>query len=298
MARHLPPLNALRFFEAAARHRSFVRAADELHVTPAAVSQQIRLLEDHLGVVLFKRGRVLVLNESAQDALALISDAFDQLERAALRMRSNSVAGPLIVSAPPAFAAHWLIPRLEDFYARYPEVEIRLGATRRVVDFTMEEVDVAIRFGGSMHPGLSAERLMQETIVPVAVPGIAASIGSLEDLSRVNLIEYDWDAMQGVFPGWQAWLAALGRSAAPLNIRRFGDADLAISAAIAGLGVALTWQSLISSDLQSGRLVRVLDHALPTELSYHLVMPQNRAALGKVAAFRAWLFEQVENSQA
>lgn len=296
MSRHLPPLNALRFFEAAARHKSFVRAAAELHVTPAAVSQQIRLLEDHLGVALFKRGRVLVLNESAEDAAALIGDAFDQLERAALRMRSGSVAGPLVVSAPPAFAAHWLIPRLGDFYARYPDLEIHLSATRRLVDFAMEEVDVAIRFGGSMHPGLSVERLMPETIVPVAAPAIAASIGSLEDLLRVSLIEYDWDAMQGVFPGWQAWLAALGAAAAPVHIRRFGDADLAISAAIEGLGVALTWRSLISSDLKSGRLVQVLDHSLPTDLSYHLVMPKNRSALSKVAVFRAWLFEQVEQS--
>ena len=135
MARHLPPLNALRFFEAAARHHSFVRAAEELHVTPAAVSQQIKLLEEYLGVTLFKRGKSLALNESAKDALHLISDAFDQLERAMLRVRSGSIAGPLTISAPPAFASRWIIPRLHDFYARYPDVEIHLLATRRVVDF-------------------------------------------------------------------------------------------------------------------------------------------------------------------
>lgn len=160
MARRLPPLNALRFFEAAARHRSFVRAAEELHVTPAAVSQQIKLLEEHLGVVLFKRGKTLALGESASDALPLVSEAFDQLERAMLKVRSGCSTGPLIVSTPPAFAAHWLIPRMEDFHARHPQVEIHLLATRRLVDFSLEDVDVAIRFGDGAYPELHVERLM------------------------------------------------------------------------------------------------------------------------------------------
>ena len=293
MARHLPPLNALRFFEAAARHRSFVRAAEELHVTPAAVSQQIKLLEDYLGVSLFKRGRTLVLNESAHDALHLVSDAFDQLERAMLRVHSGSIAGPLNVSTPPVFAARWLIPRMDDFYARYPDVEIHLLATRRVVDFSMEEIDVAIRFGSGPHPGLSVESLMPEVIVPVAAPGLAATIKTPDDLVHANLIEDDWHIMRGAFPEWKALLATLGVVDVPLSIRRFGDADLAIQAAINGLGITLTWQSLVLNDLKSGRLVRVLNHSIPTDLSYQLVMPKNKAVLSKVAAFRAWLFEQV-----
>ena len=293
MARHLPPLNALRFFEAAARHRSFVRAAEELHVTPAAVSQQIKLLEDYLGVSLFKRGRTLVLNESAHDALHLVSDAFDQLERAMLRVHSGSIAGPLNVSTPPVFAARWLIPRMDDFYARYPDVEIHLLATRRVVDFSMEEIDVAIRFGSGPHPGLSVESLMPEVIVPVAAPGLAATIKTPGDLAHANLIEDDWHIMRGAFPEWKALLATLGVVDIPLSIRRFGDADLAIQAAINGLGITLTWQSLVLNDLKSGRLVRVLNHSIPTDLSYQLVMPKNKAVLSKVAAFRAWLFEQV-----
>ena len=293
MARHLPPLNALRFFEAAARHRSFVRAAEELHVTPAAVSQQIKLLEDYLGVSLFKRGRTLVLNESAHDALHLVSDAFDQLERAMLRVHSGSIAGPLNVSTPPVFAARWLIPRMDDFYARYPDVEIHLLATRRVVDFSMEEIDVAIRFGSGPHPGLSVESLMPEVIVPVAAPGLAATIKTPGDLAHANLIEDDWHIMRGAFPEWKALLATLGVVDIPLSIRRFGDADLAIQAAINGLGITLMWQSLVLNDLKSGRLVRVLNHSIPTDLSYQLVMPKNKAVLSKVAAFRAWLFEQV-----
>lgn len=292
MARHLPPLNALRFFEAAARNLSFARAAEELHVTPAAVSQQIKLLEDYLGVDLFKRGKTLVLNESAHDALHLVSDAFDQLERAMLRVHSGSIAGPLNVSTPPVFAARWLIPRMDDFYARYPDVEVHLLATRRIVDFSMEEVDMAIRFGRGQHPGLIVESLMSERIVLVAVPDLAASIKTPDDLAHTNLIGDDWHIMRGDFPEWKALLATLGVVDAPLNIRRFGDADLAIQAATNGLGITLAWQSLVLNDIKSGKLVRVLNHSIPTNLSYQLVMPKNKAMLSKVAAFRAWLFEQ------
>lgn len=292
MARRLPPLNALRFFEAAARHRSFVRAAEELHVTPAAVSQQIKLLEDHLGVTLFKRGKTLVLSDSANDALHLVSEAFDQLERAMLKVRSGSAAGPLIVSTPPAFAARWLIPRMDDFHARHPEVEIHLLATRRPVDFSMEDVDVAIRFGTASHPELNVERLMPETIVAVAASELAASFQTPADLARANLIEDDWHIMRGAFPEWETLLATLGVVDRPLRIRRFGDADLAIQAAIAGLGVTLAWHSLVTNDLKTGRLVQVLNHEMPTDLGYHLVMPKNRTMLSKVAAFRTWLFEQ------
>jgi LysR family glycine cleavage system transcriptional activator len=296
MSRHLPPLNALRFFEAAARHRSFVRAAEELHVTPAAVSQQIKLLEEHLGITLFKRGKTLVLNESATDALHLVSDAFDQLERAMLRIRSGSIAGPLTISTPPAFASHWLVPRLKDFYARYPDVEIHLLATRRIVDFAMEEVDMAIRFGNDIYPGLSVERLMPESIVPVATPKLAKSIKNVADLAQAKLIEDDWHIMRGTFPEWKALLAASGISDTPLHIRRFGDADLAIQAAVNGLGVTLAWHSLVADDLDAGRLAVVLDHRIPTELSYQLVMPKNKTMLNKVSAFRAWLFEQAAQS--
>ncbi|ADE11406.1 transcriptional regulator GcvA [Sideroxydans lithotrophicus] len=298
MARHLPPLNALRFFEAAARHRSFIRAAEELHVTPAAVSQQIKLLEDHLGVALFNRGKTLVLNESAHDALHLVSDAFDQLERAMLRVRSGSIAGPLTISTPPVFAARWLIPRLNDFYLRYPDVEVHLLATRRIVDFSMEEVDMAIRFSSDPHPGLSVERLMPEWIVAVATPELAASIKTPADLLHADLIEDDWHIMRGTFPEWKTWLAGLGVVDAPLNVRRFGDADLAIQAAVNGLGVTLAWHSLVQNDLGSGRLVQILGHNIASDLSYQLVMPRNKSMLNKVAAFRAWLFEQAADPAA
>ena len=295
MARRLPPLNALKFFEAAARHRSFVRAAEELHVTPAAVSQQIKLLEDHLGVALFKRGKTLSLSESASDVLHLVSEGFDQLERAMLKIRSGSSTGPLIVSSPPAFAARWLIPRMDDFHAAHPEIEIHLRASRRPVDFSIEDVDVAIRFGSGNYSGLEVEQLMPEMIVAVAAPELAALIRTPADLAGFNLIEDDWHIMRGMFPEWETLLATLGVAGPPLRVRRFSDAELAIQAAVTGLGVTLGWHSLVADDLKAGRLVRILNHAIPSDLGYHLVMPKNRTMLAKVSAFRAWLVEQAAN---
>ncbi len=293
MARHLPPLNALRFFEAAARHRSFIRAAEELHVTPAAVSQQIKMLEEHLGVTLFKRGKTLTLNESAADALHHISDAFDQLERTMLRVSSGSISGPLVVSAPPVFASRWLIPRLADFYARYPDIEMQLFATRRVVDFSMEDVDLAIRFGSIAQPGLTVETLMTEVVIPVAAPAIAATIKVPADFARADLIGDDWHITRSTIPEWKDWLASIGVIGQALRVRRFGDADLTIQAALNGLGITLIWRSLVLNDLKAGRLAQVQDYFIPTDHSFQLVMPRNKAMLSKVAAFRDWLFEQV-----
>ncbi len=293
MPRRLPPLNALRMFESAARLGSFARAAEELHVTPAAVSQQIKLLESHLGVTLFSRGKSSHLSESASAVLPLITEAFDQLERAVSRVRASHTDGPLVVSAPPAFAARWLIPRLDDFHASHPGVELRLMATRRLVDFALEDVDLAIRFGAGAYPELYVERLMSESIVLVAAPKLATAITAPNDLAHCILLEDEWHTVDGVFPDWETWLATLGvKTDKPLHVQYFSDSSLAIQAAVAGLGVTLAWHSLVLDDLKSGRLVRLLDQAIPTTLGYHLVMPQNRSTLGKVVAFRTWLVEQ------
>jgi LysR family glycine cleavage system transcriptional activator len=232
MPRELPPLNALRAFEAAARHLSFVRAAEELHVTPAAISQQVKLLEDHLGASLFHRGKKLALSDAGNAALPLVSEAFDQIERAMLKMRPNSLGDTLVISAPPAFAARWLIPRLEDFQSRHPNIELRLHATKRLVNFQVEDVDVAIRFGAGSYPDLIVERLMPETIIPVAAPALAAIINTADDLINCTLLEDEWHVDNGVFPDWATWLATLGvNNVAPLRVRQFGDANLTIQAA-------------------------------------------------------------------
>ncbi len=294
MTRRLPSLNALRAFEAVARQLSFVRAAEELHVTPAAVSQLVKQLEGYLGTTLFRRGRQLALSESASVALPLVSEAFDQLERAVARLRAGSGRGSLVVSVAPTFAARWLIPRLEDFHARHPDIELRLLATRRLVDFVLEDVDVAIRLGSGAYPGLHVERVIEESIVVVAAPAIAGGIRSPADLVRQTFLWDEWHSHLGLFPGWESLLAAQGVAwNGALRIQRFSDSNLAIQAALAGLGVTLAWRSLVADDLKAGRLVQVLAQALPSAYIYSLVMPPGRLALAKVAAFRDWLLAQV-----
>jgi len=286
-------MTALRAFEAAARHLSFARAAEELHVTPAAVSQQIKQLEDYLGLSLFRRGKTLALSDPAAEVVALMTDAFDRLERAVDRLRVGRDDGPLVVSAPPTFASRWLVSRLDDFEARHPDIELRLHATRRLVDFALEDVDVAVRFGSGPYDGLHADRLMPEAIVPVAAPALAEQVKTPADLVQRTLLyddAADWDP---TFPDWDTWLTSLD-VAVPggLRIRHFGDSNLVIQAASAGLGVALVWHSLVADDIQAGRLVRLFGKSLPTGHGYHLVIPPNRLDVPRIAAFRAWMLEQ------
>lgn len=291
MSRRLPPLTALRAFEAAARQLSFARAADELHVTPAAVSQQIKQLEAYLGVSLFRRGRRLALSDAAAAVLPLLSEGFDQLERAVSRLRAGNDDGPLVVSTPPTFAARWLVSRLDDFQARHPDIELHLHASRRLVDFSTEDVDVAIRFGPGPYPGLHAERLMPEAIVPVAAPSLAGDIAAPADLLRHTLLSYDGRAWDLALPDWDTWLSSLGVSG-HLRIRRLGDSNLVIEAAASGLGVALMWYSLVADNLREGRLQRLFGGSLPTDHGYHLVVPPSRLHVPKIAAFRQWMLEQ------
>lgn len=292
MSRHLPSLRALRAFEAAARHLSFARAADELHVTPAAVSQQIKALEAELGIVLFQRGPHLTLSARAQDVLAEISEGFDSLERATARLRCVRQDGPLVVSMPPTFAARWLIPRLERFHAAHPGIDLRLMTTPRLVDFATEDVDGAVRYGSGRYAGLDAILLKSEMVLPVAVPSLAEKLKTPADLLTVPLLHnqaMNWDSGH---PDWIRWLTDNGVEV-PRNptIRSFNDATLLIEAVTAGLGVALTWRGMIREDLRSGRLVapfpgRWLKHA------YYLVSPPWRRTNQSWSAFRDWILAE------
>jgi LysR family glycine cleavage system transcriptional activator len=295
MSRRLPSLTALRAFEAAARHRSFSRAAAELHVTPAAVSQLVKQLEDTLKVKLFRRGKTLALSDAAAAAIPFLSDAFDRLEQAVNRLRGGEAAGPLVVSTPPAFAAHWLIPRLDDFHARHPDIELRLLATRRPVDFEVEDVDLALRFGSGPFPGLHVEKLMTESLLPVAAPAVAARIKKPRDLLACTLLNDESQAVDPTRPDWETWLASFGLNPKqPLRLRHFSDANLVIQAAIAKLGIALVWQSLVADALRTGSLVRVLGKSLATDKAYHLVTPPGHLQLDKVVAFRKWILSQLK----
>jgi len=290
MSRRLPPLTALRAFEAAARHLSFARAAEELHVTPAAISQQVKLLEETLGGALFLRGARLALTERAREGLPSLSDAFDRLERAAEHLRPAARDdGPLVISLSPSFAARWLIPRLPRFEAARPDIEVRLAATTRLVDFEAEGIDVAIRYGSGRYPGLHSERLRAEAVVAVAAPGLAGRLTAPADLLDAVLLHnaaMDWD---GTFPDWPGWLRNAGvTSDQSLKIRQFGDAILVMEAALAGLGVALVWQTLIEEDLAAGRL-KALFPSAPLLNAYHVVCPPQKLRKPAVAAFRDWV---------
>jgi len=297
MTRRLPHLTALRAFEAAARHLSFTLAAEELHVTPAAISQQIKQLEEYLGVSLFRRGRNLALSDAAVAALPQLSEGFDLLEKAVIRLQGGNDDGPLVISVPPTFASRWLMARLDDFQSHHPEIELHLHASRRLVDFSMEEVDVAVRFSSGAFPGLHADRLMAEAIVAVAAPSLAATIADPADLLTHTLLNDDARSWDPTFPDWDTWLSSLDVTG-QLRLRHFSDSNLVIEAATAGLGVALMWHSLVADELRAGRLVRLFGSTLPTSHGYHLVVPPNRLLVPKIAAFREWMLRQAQQQSA
>jgi LysR family glycine cleavage system transcriptional activator len=293
MSRNLLPLRALQAFEAAARHGSFARAARELHVTPAAISQQIKLLEDQIGQPLFDRSPTLRLSAGAQPVVRPLREALDLLEQVSKQLKPGQSERALVVSAAPSFAARWLIPRLERFGTRHPDIELRLLATTRMVDFEAEDVDLAVRYGSGRYPGLHVERLRAESVIVIAHPRLAAGLRQPADLAGATLLHNSFLNWDPTFPDWPAWLRDAGVAApAPLRIRTFDDANLVIEAALAGLGVALTWRTLVNEELASGRVVALFQEQ-PLANAYHFVCPLARLAQPRVAAFRQWLLDEM-----
>lgn len=291
MSRRLPPLNALRAFEAAARHLSFTKAAEELHVTQAAVSHQIKGLEEWLGAPLFLRqNRNLCLTEAGQAYLPTIKLAFDGLADATERLFRQDHGGALTVSTMPSLAAKWLVMRLGSFQERHPDIDVRLQTSSALVDFATQDVDVAIRFGTGHWPGLRAERLMEEEIFPVCSPGLLRPDRPLNcpnDLRHYPLLHDDYVIT------WRLWLEAAG--AAEVDTSRgavFTDSALMLQAAAAGRGVALARHVLATDDIAAGRLVRLFDVAVPGDFAYYVVAPPHYFQRPKVRAFRDWLFEE------
>jgi LysR family glycine cleavage system transcriptional activator len=291
MARRLPPLNALRAFEAAARHLSFTRAAEELNVTQAAVSHQIKSLEESLGMPLFRRlNRALALTDAGQVYLPPLREAFDILSDATARLRASGSAGTLTVSAMPSFAARWLVPRLPRFQRLHPDIDVRTSSTAQLVDFTNQDVDIAIRFGRGGWPDLSVERLLGEEIFPVASPQLRDGpppIRTPEDLRGATLLHDDFAI------AWPDYLKVAGLpDFAATRGPRFSDTAHLLQAAAAGHGVALARGALASDDIAAGRLVRLFDLTLPSETAYWVVMPPHYLKRPKVRAFRDWLFSE------
>ena len=301
--RRLPPLNALRAFESAARHMNFSRAADELSVTPGAVSQQIQNLEDYIGAPLFKRTpKGLLLTDGAQTALPALREAFDRLAEAASQLTAASDGRRVTVSAAPSFAAKWLVPRLARSEAQCPEVDVWLSAGMELVDFADGEVDVAIRYGSGRYPGLEVSRLMGETVIAVAAPALLAEkpLDAPDDLARHTLLHDGSPDADESCPDWPMWLAARGlKSIDGARGPRFNQSSLVIEAAVGGRGVALAKGTLAQADLDAGRLVApLLSSTTPLDLAYHLVHPKAKGRLKQVRAFTTWVKAEAEAHEA
>jgi LysR family glycine cleavage system transcriptional activator len=294
--RRLPPLNALRAFEAAARHLNFSRAADELAVTPGAVSQQIQNLEDYVGAALFKRTpKGLLLTDAAQTALPALREAFDRLAEAASLLTAAVDGRRLTVSVAPSFAAKWLVPRLGQFEAAHPQVDVWLSADMEVVDFALGEIDLAIRYGAGRYPGLEVVKLMSETVIPVCSPSLLETnpLDSPGDLANHVLLHDGSPDADDSCPDWSMWLAARGvRGVDGARGPRFNQSSLVIEAAVGGRGVALAKRALAQADLDAGRLVAPLQIATAVDFAYFVVHPKAKGRLPQVKAFVNWITAQ------
>jgi len=286
----LPSLNGLRAFEAAARHMSFTRAAAELNVTQTAISHQIRRLEEQLGLTLFiRRNRTLELTREALDYLPSIRSAFADLHRATAKLRRNDHEGRLTVSTTASLATKWLVSRVAAFQDANPGIEVRISTSTHLVDFQREEVDIAVRYGHGVWPGLRADWLMAEHIFPVCSPDLlndARPLRSPEDLAHHTLLHTTVSRED-----WQLWLTAAGLpgSIATRRGMTFDQGFMAIQAAMEGLGVALGRFHLVETDIAAGRLVAPFDTVLPQDAGYYVVAPESTAETAKIARFRDWL---------
>jgi len=298
---HLP-LNALRVLDSAARHLSFTRAAEELAVTPAAVGQQIRALEDLLGVILFRRtSRGLELTPEAERALPALRGGFERFEESVRTMQAAQTSNTLTLSVCPSFGAKWLAPRIGRFLSTRTDIRIHLFTSREPVDFTQENIDLAIRCSDGQEKALVSQRLLGLTPVVVATPDVAGLIDApafLVDPARASLIHDSTASDRGL--GWAGWLAAAGvDDAIPDGGLHTNETHVALDAALAGQGVALVPLALAALDLASGRLVSLFDQvSMPTSnLGYHVAAPEAQWRQRKVAAFIAWLESEARDEE-
>ena len=294
MPRRLPSLNALKSFEAAARHESFTRAADELCVTQGAVSHQVKALEAELGFRLFHRERQrLVITDAGRSYLEVVRDAFDRLAAGTERLLERQSAGVLTVTTSPNFAAKWLVHRLGRFAEAHPSIDLRVSASLHHVDFAREDVDVAVRHGDGRWPGLQVTRLCTETLFPVCSPKLLRGRHALREPAALRhhvLLHLDDRS------DWAKWLEAAAVDGADLARGPvFNQASMAVDAAVDGQGVALARTALAAWDLLAGRITRLpFGPALRVAYAYWIVCPRATADLPKIVAFRDWLIGEAE----
>lgn len=310
MADRLPPLNALRAFEAAGRHLSFKKAAEELYVTPAAVSQQVKQLEDYLGTPLFRRlTRALELTVPGAAMLPKVSEGLDSFVAGLAAARRTEERGRIAVAAPPNFVARWLLPRLTSFTSSYPQFDLRITGTLRAIDTPAHDVpsdparadaeaQVSIRYGTGDYPGHLVDLLFRPTYVPVCSPKLLArgnGLRKLADLRYQTLIHDDSSPDDEERPGWEEWLRFAGVKGVDAERGpRLSNASLVHEAAIDAVGVALVLRPLVDLDIEQGRLVVPFPQAAPTPFAYYLVTPESLADHPAAEAFRLWTLGQAE----
>lgn len=292
----LPSMNALRAFEATARHLNFAQAAAELHVTPAAVKQLVRKLEETLGLSLVERaGRGLRLTAVGAAGRDGLTRGFDHLGEAVRRMRAESGRRRLIVSAEPSFATAWLVPRLERFRLRAPDVDVLIDSSAHLVDLARGDADIAIRFGARPDDTLVAHRLFDEELCAFCSPHVAEDLGEPADLARCRFIHWEtsalgWATATRALMDWALWLEQTGVSGIePHGGLRFSDYNLAVQAAIAGQGVVLGSRPVLADLVSAGLLVRAVPQSLRTDVGYDAVTARGVAASSEVEAFIAWI---------
>jgi len=292
MARRLPPLNALKAFEAVARSNSVTRAAEELSVTQGAVSQQVKALEATLGVKLFNRERQrLVITEAGRDYQTVVRNAFDQIAVGTERLMQRQNAGVLTVSTSLDFAAKWLVHRLARFAAAHPGIDLRVSATMHTVDFAHEDIDVSVRHGDGNWPGLDATRLCAEQIFAICSPKLLAGRNRLQ--RPVDVLKWPLVRLEDQSKAWERWFALAG-VVAPEQLPGpvLNRASMLIDAAIDGQGIALARTTLAAWDLIGGRIVRPFDLSWRPAGTYWIVCPKATAKVTKIGRFREWLLAE------
>ncbi|MFC2251896.1 transcriptional regulator GcvA [Labrys portucalensis] len=292
MARKLPPLHALPSFEAAARHLSFSRAAQELNVTHGAISRAIKTLEDRLGVLLFERtSRTVRLTTVGAPYARAVRNVLDQLGVATAAATAHQSSSTLNVSTSDGFAGRWLVPRLYRFHRANGDIDVRVSTTGRLTNFLGDGIDIAVRYGGGTYPGLTSEFLMGEEVFPVCSPKLLEGAHALrrpEDLRHHTLIH------DGFPINWASWLASAGvEGVDPHSGLTFDSYSFAVESAAQGEGVVLGRTMLVAADLAAGRLVRPFGHALKSLSSFYVVYPPDAIRQRKVKAFRDWLFAEM-----
>jgi len=304
--RKLPPLTSLRVFDAVARHQSVTNAASELCVTPAAVSQQIKILEQYFGRPLFlRRSRGLTPTEEARAFLVHVSRALNGLVGASEQMRQEHHAGEVRISILPSLATCWLAPRIGRFNSRFPNIRLSIVSEMQPAEFQRSNCDMALRFGAGHYPGLHVERLMTETLYPVCSPRLIGECGGLHrpaDLTRHCLLhEMLAPAPPAEEPWihWRPWLESWGMEEAECRDRiDMTDTAALLTAAEAGCGVAIGRGRLMAPSIESGRLVALFDQRRPSRLAYYIVSPFNTAELPRVIAVREWLLDEAASDDA